>query len=179
MVVVMLLHSLSLFCYLLSSPFLEKNIMLVGGNPIIVVCGGQSMCKQKLNRTQQLEFHLCVFMPSSLLSVRLFVSSDVSYLSSRYFKKDIVNWRLLFDASCQGVVLSKGDVVEGPGFGGVFAATSAKPGTKGDSSRHGVAGAMAYALGNGPGNVDFGVSTAESRSPPTDMEWALEFSKLN
>mmetsp|Transcript_30680 Transcript_30680/g.61415 ORF Transcript_30680/g.61415 Transcript_30680/m.61415 type:complete len:337 (+) Transcript_30680:49-1059(+) len=94
-------------------------------------------------------------------------------------QQDIVNWRLLFDASCQGVVLSKGDVVEGPGFGGVFAATSAKPGTKGDSSRHGVAGAMAYALGNGPGNVDFGVSTAESRSPPTDMEWALEFSKLN
>ena len=92
--------------------------------------------------------------------------------------QDLVNWRLLFDAACQGVVLSKGDVVEGPGLAGVFAATSAKPGTKGDSSRHGIAGAMAYALDHGNGSADFGVSTAESRSPPTDIEWELEFEKL-
>lgn len=92
-------------------------------------------------------------------------------------QQDIVNWRLLFDAQCQGVVLTKGDVVEGPGFKGVFAATATDV-TKGDSSRHGVAGAMSFALAHGPGNVDFGVSTAESRSPPTDIEWDLEFSKL-
>ena len=31
-------------------------------------------------------------------------------------QQEIVNWRLLFDTTSQGVTLSRGDVVEGPGF---------------------------------------------------------------
>ena len=90
-----------------------------------------------------------------------------------------MNWRLLFDAKCQGVVLTPGDRTEGPGLGGVFAATSSAPGTKGDSGRLGVAGAMVKALrSEAAANRDFGVGTAESRAPPTDLEWDLEFAKL-
>lgn len=96
-------------------------------------------------------------------------------------QQDLVNWRLLFDSQCQGVELTKGDVVEGPGLKGVFAATAITGDTKGDSSRHGAGSAMALALGEllPEGNADFGVGTKESRTPPTSLEWELEFSKLN
>jgi len=109
-------------------------------------------------------------------------------------QQDLVNWRLLFDAQAQGVVLTPGDSAEGPGLSGVFAATATAGGTKGDSGRLGVAGAMVKALdlalgpeggggGGGGGSrrspvFDFGVGTAESRTPPTDIEWELEFAKL-
>jgi hypothetical protein len=39
------------------------------------------------------------------------------------------------------LLLKKGDVAEGPGFGGVFAATAVKA-AKGDSARHAVAAAL-------------------------------------
>ena len=38
--------------------------------------------------------------------------------------QDIVNWRMLYDIQACGVSLEKGDTVAGPGFKGVFAATS-------------------------------------------------------
>jgi len=92
-------------------------------------------------------------------------------------QQDIVNWRLLFDGSTQGVTVSKGDVLEGPGFGAVFAAT-ATDAQKGDSGRLGVAAAMVRALEHDAGNYDFSVGTATSGSPPTDAQWKQMFSRM-
>eukprot|EP00617_Octactis_speculum_P005439 CAMPEP_0185776812 /NCGR_PEP_ID=MMETSP1174-20130828/87149_1 /TAXON_ID=35687 /ORGANISM="Dictyocha speculum, Strain CCMP1381" /LENGTH=356 /DNA_ID=CAMNT_0028464945 /DNA_START=26 /DNA_END=1093 /DNA_ORIENTATION=- len=85
--------------------------------------------------------------------------------------QDIVNWRLLFDGSCQGVKLTRGDTVEGPGFGAAFAATAfdIRPG---DTGRTGIAGAMVHALSHPEGNYDFGVGSAEAKTPPiSESEW--------
>jgi len=93
-------------------------------------------------------------------------------------QQDLVNWRMLFDTNCQGLVLKKGDVVEGPGFGGVFAATAVKA-AKGDTARHAVAAALVKALGAScPANADFAVTSTESRQPPTPAEWDAQLSQM-
>eukprot|EP00551_Chaetoceros_affinis_P018157 CAMPEP_0203715830 /NCGR_PEP_ID=MMETSP0092-20131115/578_1 /ASSEMBLY_ACC=CAM_ASM_001090 /TAXON_ID=426623 /ORGANISM="Chaetoceros affinis, Strain CCMP159" /LENGTH=77 /DNA_ID=CAMNT_0050594137 /DNA_START=60 /DNA_END=290 /DNA_ORIENTATION=- len=75
-------------------------------------------------------------------------------------KKDIVTWNLLFDCNVRGVVLSKGDVLEGPGFQAVFTATGTDGGLKGDTSRCGMAEALVRSLEyDNAGNIDFGVGT--------------------
>ena len=97
------------------------------------------------------------------------------FMSRKFYdmtKKDIVTWNLLFDCNVRGVTLSKGDVLPGPGFKAVFTATGTDGGLPGDTSRAGIAEAMIRSLAfTNTGNVDFGVATKESRSPPTDEEW--------
>ena len=97
------------------------------------------------------------------------------YLSKKFYeltKKDIVTWNLLFDCAVRGVKLSKGDVLPGPGGKAVFTATSAEV-CDGDSSRAAVAEAMVRSLEREDcGNVEFGVSTAAARVPPTEEDWA-------
>jgi hypothetical protein len=103
------------------------------------------------------------------------------YLSSKYYeytKKDIVTWHLLFDCKVRGAVLAKGDVLEGPGARAVFTATS-NDACPGDSSRCTMAEAMVKSLSQeSAANIDFGVATAESRTPPTDREWSTLFNNL-
>ncbi len=73
-------------------------------------------------------------------------------------KKDIVTWNLLFDCNVRGVVLSKGDVREGPGFKAVFTATGTDGGLPGDTSRCGMAESLVRSLAfEHLGNTDFGV----------------------
>jgi len=89
-------------------------------------------------------------------------------LAKRFYKEgnqDIVNWRMLFDIETQGVVMKKGDTAEGPGFGGVFAATN--PGVSaGDTGRVAMAGALVSALQVPEANFDCSVATAAARFPP-------------
>lgn len=93
-------------------------------------------------------------------------------------QKDIVNWQLLFDCKCRGVVLKKGDCMPGPGAKAVFTATSPDA-CSGDSGRAGVAEAMVKSLSHQEaGNVDFGIGTAESRTPPGEQEWESLFRAL-
>lgn len=76
-------------------------------------------------------------------------------------QQDLVNWRLLFDSRYHGVEVTPGDVMQGPGLGAVFCATSAQV-CSGDSSRVAVAACMAAALCHPEdGNLEFGVSTKE------------------
>ena len=103
--------------------------------------------------------------------------TGLSYGFYSFGQQDIVNWRLLFDCNTQGVTLTPGDEVAGPGFGAVFAATASDQ-RPGDTGRHGIAGAMVHALGHGPGNRDFAVGTAEGKSPPTEAEWGELFAGL-
>mmetsp|Transcript_13203 Transcript_13203/g.18695 ORF Transcript_13203/g.18695 Transcript_13203/m.18695 type:complete len:324 (+) Transcript_13203:167-1138(+) len=103
------------------------------------------------------------------------------YLSPKYYdmtKKDIVTWQLLFDCKTRGVTLAKGDVMPGPGGKAVFTATS-DAASPGDTGRCGLAEAMVRSLSlESAANVDFGVGTAESRTPPSDTEWGEIFSVL-
>jgi hypothetical protein len=93
-------------------------------------------------------------------------------------QKDIVNWQLLFDCKCRGVVLKKGDYMSGPGAKAVFTSTSPDA-CAGDSGRAGVAEAMVKSLSHQEaGNVDFGIGTAESRTPPGEQEWETLFGVL-
>jgi hypothetical protein len=85
---------------------------------------------------------------------------------------------MLFDVDTQGVVLSKGDTVEGPGFFAVKASVSFGV-EKGDSSRLGVAAAMVQSLSQEKvANSDFAVTTAASRSPPSQSDWDAMFARL-
>jgi len=101
-------------------------------------------------------------------------------LADAFYKEgnqDIVNWRMLYDIQACGVSLEKGDTVAGPGFTGVFAATS-ESASAGDTSRIAMAAAMVYALREEKGGYDFSVASADSRVPPSELEWGLLFSKL-
>lgn len=104
------------------------------------------------------------------------------FMSKKFYdmtKKDIVTWNLLFDCNVRGVTLAKGDVLPGPGFKAVFTATGTDGGLPGDTSRAGIAEAMIRSLAfANTGNIDFGVATKESRSPPTDEEWGKLLSVL-
>jgi hypothetical protein len=103
------------------------------------------------------------------------------FLSKHFYaqvQKDIVNWQLLFDCKCRGVVLKRGDCMPGPGAKAVFTATSPDA-CAGDSGRAGVAEAMVKSLSQeAAGNVDFGIGTAESRTPPGEQEWESLFRVL-
>jgi len=96
------------------------------------------------------------------------------YLTSKFYeytKKDIITWQLLFDCKVRGVVLKRGDVLEGPGIKAAFTATSNEV-CPGDTSRCSMAEAMVRSLKfHSTANVDFGVATEESRTPPSDREW--------
>jgi len=103
------------------------------------------------------------------------------FLSRKFYdmtKKDIVSWNLLFDCNVRGVALSKGDTLSGPGFQAVFTATGTAGGLPGDTSRSGIAEAMVRSLEFETGDMDFGVSTVESRSPPTDNDWNKMFEEI-
>lgn len=103
------------------------------------------------------------------------------FLTRKFYEqmnKDVINWQLLFDCNCRGVVLKKGDVMPGPGAKAVFTATSSNA-CPGDSSRAGVAQAMVKSLlREEAGNVDFGIGTAESPTPPGEEEWDALFGVL-
>lgn len=104
------------------------------------------------------------------------------YLAESYYeltKNDIVTWQFLFDCNVRGVKLQKGDVMTGPGFKAVFAATGSEE-HEGDSSRSGVAEAMVRSLEiEDAANVDFGVGTVAAREIPTNEEWAQMFQCLS
>jgi len=103
------------------------------------------------------------------------------YLAKKFYevtKKDIVTWNLLFDCNVRGVKLAKGDVLPGAGNKAIFSATGIKE-SPGDTSRCGIAEAMIRSLNfENVGDTDFGVATAESRTPPTDDEWKELFSRI-
>jgi hypothetical protein len=103
------------------------------------------------------------------------------FLSKKYYemvKKDIINWQLLFDCNVRGVSLSKGDVLPGPGSKAVFTAIDTKA-CPGDTSRCGIAEAIVRSLEfETTANIDFGVATKDSRTPPTDEEWSQMFANL-
>jgi hypothetical protein len=103
------------------------------------------------------------------------------FLTRKFYEqmnKDIINWQLLFDCNCRGIVLKKGDVMPGPGAKAVFTATSSNA-CAGDSSRAGVAQAMVKSLlQEKAGSVDFGIGTAESRTLPGEEEWEALFGVL-
>mmetsp|Transcript_20758 Transcript_20758/g.33733 ORF Transcript_20758/g.33733 Transcript_20758/m.33733 type:complete len:98 (-) Transcript_20758:151-444(-) len=90
-------------------------------------------------------------------------------------KNDIITWQLLFDCNVRGVKLARGDVMSGPGFKAVFAATGSDE-HEGDSGRCGVAEAMLRSLEvERAANVDFGVGTVASREVPSEEEWESLF----
>lgn len=103
------------------------------------------------------------------------------FLSKKYYdmvKKDIINWQLLFDCNVRGVGLSRGDVLPGPGSKAVFTAIDTKA-CPGDTGRCGIADAMIRSLEfEITTNMDFGVATQDSRTPPTDEEWNQLFTNL-
>lgn len=103
------------------------------------------------------------------------------FLSSKFYemtKKDVITWQLLFDCNVRGVKLAKGDVLPGPGGKAVFTATGTDA-APGDTSRSGIAEAMVKSLSfDQASNIDFGVGTVESRTPPTTDEWEKLFSAL-
>jgi len=103
------------------------------------------------------------------------------YLTEKYYKlvkKDVVNWNLLFDCQVRGVKLARGDVLPGPGAKAVFTATGVEE-ALGDTSRCSLADAMVRSLAfESCGNLDFGVGTVGSRTPPTDSEWQQLFESL-
>lgn len=103
------------------------------------------------------------------------------FLSKKYYemvKKDIINWQLLFDCNVRGVSLSRGDVLPGPGSKAVFTAIDTKA-CPGDTSRCGIAEAIVRSLEfETTANIDFGVATQDSRTPPTDEEWCQMFANL-
>ena len=84
---------------------------------------------------------------------------------------------MLFDIQACGASLTKGDTVAGPGFTGVFAATS-ESASPGDTNRITMAGAMVYALRQEAGGYDFSVESTDSRAPPSELEWGALFTKL-
>ena len=93
-------------------------------------------------------------------------------------KKDIVTWQLLFDCNVRGVTFAKGDVMPGPGNRAVFTACGYEA-LPGDTSRCGIAEAMIKSLSFPlAANIDFGVGTAESRTPPSDEDWSNLFNSL-
>eukprot|EP00585_Thalassiosira_rotula_P013003 CAMPEP_0196130810 /NCGR_PEP_ID=MMETSP0910-20130528/1059_1 /TAXON_ID=49265 /ORGANISM="Thalassiosira rotula, Strain GSO102" /LENGTH=366 /DNA_ID=CAMNT_0041390187 /DNA_START=151 /DNA_END=1251 /DNA_ORIENTATION=- len=100
------------------------------------------------------------------------------YLHQSFYemtKNDIITWQLLFDCNVRGVKLARGDVMSGPGFKAVFAATGSDE-HEGDSGRCGVAEAMLRSLEvERAANVDFGVGTVASREVPSEEEWESLF----
>jgi len=101
------------------------------------------------------------------------------YLSKKFYElvqTDVVNWQLLFDCVVRGVKITKGDLNEGPGINAVFTAIGTSGGLAGDSSRSAIAEAMVQSLASDKtANIDFGVSTVQSREPPTTDEWQTLF----
>uniref|UniRef100_A0A7S3QFY4 NAD(P)-binding domain-containing protein n=1 Tax=Chaetoceros debilis TaxID=122233 RepID=A0A7S3QFY4_9STRA len=103
------------------------------------------------------------------------------FLTKQFYemtKRDIVTWNLLFDCDIRGVRLAKGDVLPGPGSKAVFTATGTDA-APGDTSRSGICEAMVKSLAvENAANMDFGVATEESRSPPSAEEWQALFASL-